>query len=184
MSDQRSVRIGLHARNDYAFAEGDYLVIREARIETIKMLSFTQTSVFERLRNQNPDLEFIVRLHDPRVGMAYPGPDDFAQAASARMEELRPFAVKFEILNEPNHNEGYEGWGSSDADARSFCDWYLEVLSLLRLACPWAQFGFPGPGAELASPRHGMAGDLQRRGPCVGLARMPRLLATRQPSEE
>jgi len=144
MPDQRSVRIGLHARNDYAFAEGDYLVIREARIETIKMLSFTQNSVFERLRNENPDLEFIVRLHDQRVGMTHPSPDAFVQTASARINELKSFAIKFEILNEPNHNEGYEGWGSSDADAQSFRDWYLEVLSQLRLAYPWAQFGFPG----------------------------------------
>ena len=144
MPDQRSARIGLHARNDFDFAEGDYRLIREARIETIKMLSFTQNSVFERLRRENPDLEFIVRIHDERVGMGHPDAEEFVQTAAARIEQLRPFVVKFEILNEPNHNEGYEGWGSSDVNAESFRSWYLEVLRLLRLACPWARFGFPG----------------------------------------
>jgi hypothetical protein len=140
----RSARIGLHARNDYTFAEGDYLVIQEARIETLKMLSLTQNSVFERVRRENPDLEFIVRLHDSRIGPTHPSPEAFVDAAIPRINDLRAFAVKFEILNEPNHSEGYEGWGSSDAEARSFRDWYLEALSRLRRACPWAKFGFPG----------------------------------------
>ena len=140
----RSARIGLHARNDYTFAEGDYLVIGETRIETLKILSFTQNHVFERVRRENPDLEFIVRLHDSRIGTTHPGPEAFVNAAVPRINDLRAFAVKFEILNEPNHNQGYEGWGSSDAEARSFRDWYLEALRRLKRACPWAKFGFPG----------------------------------------
>lgn len=140
----RSARIGLHARNDYTFAEGDYLVIREARIETLKILSFTQNRVFERVRRENPDLEFIVRLHDTRIRSTHPSPEDFVDAAVPRINDLRAFTLKFEILNEPNHSQGYEGWGSSDAEARSFRDWYLEALRRLRRACPWAKFGFPG----------------------------------------
>ena len=116
----RSARIGLHARNDYTFAEGDYLVIQEARIETLKILSLTQNSVFERVRRENPDLEFIVRLHDSRIGPTHPSPEAFVDAAIPRINDLRAFAVKFEIHNEPNHSEGYEGWGSSDAEAHSF----------------------------------------------------------------
>lgn len=144
MPETRSVRVGLHARNDTTFADGDYLLIQQARIETLKILSSTATSVFQRLRQGNPNLEFIVRLCDPRITTSHPTAQEFAAAAIPRINELRPFAVKFEIHNEPNHNERYEGWGSTDDDARSFRAWYLEVLRLLRPACPWARFGFPG----------------------------------------
>ncbi len=144
MPANRSVRIGLHARNDFTFAEGDYLVIREARIETLKVLSLTGNHVFERVKAENPGLEFIVRLHDERVGASHPDPESFATTAIARIKELRLFTAKFEILNEPNHHQGYEGWGSSDEAARSFRDWYLQVFRLIKQACPWALLGFPG----------------------------------------
>ena len=144
MPANRSVRIGLHARNDSSFVEGDYLVIKEAKIETLKILSFTGTHVFEKVRQENPGLEFIVRLHDSRIGASHPNPESFAAAAIPRINELKPFATKFEILNEPNHHQGYEGWGSADDAARSFRDWYLDVLKRLKRACPWALFGFPG----------------------------------------
>ncbi len=144
MPDTRTARVGVHARNDFDFTDGDYQLVREARIETLKTLSFTKTEVFDRLRRENPLLEFIVRLHDIRIGEGHPSAEAFATTAIPRLNELRPFAVKFEIHNEPNHDQRYEGWGSTDDDARSFTEWYLEVLRLLRAACPWAQFGFPG----------------------------------------
>jgi hypothetical protein len=144
MPDTRTARVGVHARNDFDFAEGDYQLIREARIETLKTLSFTKTEVFDRLRRENPLLEFIVRLHDIRIGPSHPSAEAFAATTIPRLNELRPFAVKFEIHNEPNHDQRFEGWGSTDDDARSFAAWYLEVLRRLKAACPWAQFGFPG----------------------------------------
>ena len=144
MPGTRSVRIGLHARNDVTFAEGDYLLIRQAGLETLKILSFVPTTVFQRLRQENPNLDFIVRLHDKRITTSHPTAEEFAAAAIPRIQELRPFAAKFEIHNEPNHYQRYEGWGSTDQDARFFRDWYLGVLRRLRQACPWARFGFPG----------------------------------------
>src|SRR5512136_1301811 len=57
MPDTRTARVGVHARNDFDFAESDYRLIREARIETLKVLSFTKTEIFERLRRENPLLE-------------------------------------------------------------------------------------------------------------------------------
>ena len=144
MPQARSVRVGLHARNDVTFTEGDYRLIRDANIETLKILSLTQTAVFQRLRQENPNLDLLVRLHDARVTTSHPPAEAFAAAAIARLQELRPFATRFEIHNEPNHVQRYEGWGSTDQDARSFREWYLEVLRRLREACPWARFGFPG----------------------------------------
>ena len=138
-------RIGLHARNEETFPEEDYRLIREARIETLKTLSLTEVSVYRRLREENPDIEFIVRLWDASFGVnRHPSPQEFVERLAPRIQELQPYAVKYEIHNEPNHYARYEGWGSTDDDARDFREWYLEVLKRLRELFPWAKFGFPG----------------------------------------
>jgi len=140
------MRIGLHGRNDYTFTETDYAAIRTARIETLKIMDFTTIPTLQRVRQENPEMEFIVRLYDDRIGTGHqhPSPQDFVTRFIPRINSLRPYATKYEIHNEPNHYQGIEGWGSSDADAQDFRQWYLAVLSLLRQACPWARFGFPG----------------------------------------
>ena len=152
------VRIGLHARNDYDFTELDYRIIREAKIETLKTMSHTKVDVYKRLRQENPDLEFIVRLYDDRMGKnhQHPSPADFAAKMIPIMQALQPYAVKFEIHNEPNHESGDEGWGASLDDASDFNRWFLEVFRLQKTACPWAQLGFPG----LALHHGGQGGDL------------------------
>ncbi len=138
-------RIGLHARNSMVFPEHDYELVRRARIETLKMLSIVEPSVYARLRQEHPDIEFIVRLYDDRLNRdSRPSPAHFVTRMVPIINRLKPYATKFEIHNEPNHVQGIEGWGPSDDSARSFRSWYLQVLSALRSACPWAQFGFPG----------------------------------------
>lgn len=138
-------RVGLHARNDVRFPEHDYEVIRRARIETLKMMSFTDVSVYNRLRREHPDIEFIVRLYDSQIHRdSRPSPAIFVARMVPIIRRLRPYATKFEVHNEPNHVTGIEGWGPSDNNARSFTAWYMQVLSKLRNACPWAKFGFPG----------------------------------------
>jgi N-acetyl-anhydromuramyl-L-alanine amidase AmpD len=141
----RTCRVGLHGRNHPAYEEVDYQVIREAHIETMKMMSQTDPDVFERIQTENPDIEFIVRLWDDRMGVdRHPTPQQFAERMVPIMERLRPYAIKFEIHNEPNHLHRYEGWGQEDADARDFNEWYQRVFKLLKQNCPWASLGFPG----------------------------------------
>ena len=138
-------RVGLHARNSVLFPNPDYELIRGARIETLKTLSFTEPSVYERIRQENPEIEFIVRLYDDRLpGGSHPSPGEFVARMVPYIKRLKPYAVKFEIHNEPNHVGGREGWGPSDENAQAFSAWYLQVLSALKQACPWARFGFPG----------------------------------------
>ncbi len=138
-------RVGLHARNSVQFTGHDYELVRQARIETMKMMSHTDISVYQRLRRENPDIEFIVRLYDDRLRHdSRPSPADFVAKMVPIIKSLRPYVTKFEIHNEPNHAEGVEGWGASDQHARSFLSWYLQVLPALKEACPWARFGFPG----------------------------------------
>jgi N-acetyl-anhydromuramyl-L-alanine amidase AmpD len=141
----RTCRVGLHGRNHEFFEEVDYQIVRDARIEALKMMSFTHPDVFKRLRTDGAGIEFIVRLWDDRMGVGHhPTPEQFVERMVPLMERLRPFATKFEIHNEPNHLHRYEGWGQEDADARDFNQWYQRVFKLLKERCPWALLGFPG----------------------------------------
>jgi N-acetyl-anhydromuramyl-L-alanine amidase AmpD len=138
-------RVGLHARNDVFFPDPDYDLIRWARIETLKTMSFTVPAVYARARQVQPEIEFIVRLYDDRIRRdSRPSPGSFVSKMAPLIERIKPFATKFEIHNEPNHAEGIEGWGASDDNARAFRSWYLQVLSALKQAFGWASFGFPG----------------------------------------
>lgn len=141
----RTCRVGLHGRNQEFYEEVDYRIIQEARIETLKTMSQTHSEVYERIKDDNPNMEFIVRLWDDRMGVDHhPTPEQFVERMVLIMERLRPFATKFEIHNEPNHLHRYEGWGQEDADARDFNQWYQQVFRLLKQRCPWTLLGFPG----------------------------------------
>jgi len=146
----RTARIGLHGRNDAQFQEADYQLIREANIETLKMMSLTDPAVFARIKAENPNIEFIVRLYDDRIGenSTHPTPAEYAGKIIPLMRSLQAYVTKFEIGNEPNHVHRYEGWGSEDADAEDFNAWFLAVYDLLKTAHPWAELGYPA----LATP--------------------------------
>ena len=141
----RTCRVGVHGRNDDRFEDADFQVIRDAKIETIKMMSLTNVDVFERLKNENPHLEIITRLHHPGFNTGgHPSPDEFVKAIVPVMAQLKPYCTQFQVHNEPNHVHRYEGWGNTDDDARSFNQWFLDVYARLKEAHPWANLGFPG----------------------------------------
>ena len=173
----RSARVGVHGRNDYwqcRFEESDYQLIREARIEHVKMMISDQAvrsevlgnavRAYKRLREINPDMDFVVRLFDAEVRFdpekkkgVYPTPQEFANKFAPMMNRLHeecPYVVKFEILNEPNHIGGIGGWGPEADQARDFSRWFLATYDLLKAACPWASLGFPG-----LVPHHGLKPD-------------------------
>jgi len=57
--------VGIHGRNDFwqgQFTETDYRVIRLAKIEMVKLMEYTRLNVLQRLRSENPSIQFIVRL--------------------------------------------------------------------------------------------------------------------------
>jgi len=59
--------IGIHGRNDFwggQFTEQDYQVIREAKIELMKLMEYTRLNVLQRLRAENPSIQFLVRLYE------------------------------------------------------------------------------------------------------------------------
>jgi hypothetical protein len=141
----RTCRVGVHGRNDPDFHEADYVIIREAKIEALKMMSQTKVDHFRRLKELRRDIELITRLYDDRFGKhGHPSPEEFAARMVPVMQSLQPYSTKFEIHNEPNHLDRIEGWGDRDDDARDFNAWFLRVYDILKGQCPWAQLGFPG----------------------------------------
>ncbi len=141
----RTCKIGIHGRNAPDYEEGDFEVIREARFEVIKMMSETRPEVFDRIRRENPGIEFITRLRGEGFNTGgHPSPNDFVAAMSPIVARLQPYCSKFHIHNEPNHWERKEGWGPNDDDARNFNDWFIQVYRQLKAAHPWASLGFPG----------------------------------------
>lgn len=146
MAATRQCRVGVHGRNDYTYHGRDFDLIREAKIEAIKMMSFNPPEILHQLRDVNPDLDFVVRLYDDRMGRGgrHPTPAEFADKFIPLMRQLRSYATKFEVHNEPNHLEGIEGWGQDDHHAGDFNTWFLDVYDRLKQACPWASLGFPG----------------------------------------
>ncbi len=134
--------VGINGRNDFwhgQFTENDYRVIREAKIELVKLLEYTQLSVLQRLRTERPSIQFIVRLYEQ--GQKPGPPTDFVTKHANSIEAFRLYANMFEVLNEPNHPQ--EGWGPTLDQAKAFNAWFLETLSLLKTRHPWAKFGFP-----------------------------------------
>lgn len=139
--------VGLHARNDVNFTETDWAIIRAGKIESLKMMTLSQDSVYEEARRIDPNMEFIVRLYTDRLGKGNViAPDDFVALFRDQINRLfQKFGVlKFEIHNEPNHPSGDEGWGASQQDALNFQAWYKRVFAGLRANHPWALLGYPG----------------------------------------
>lgn len=139
--------VGLHARNDQGFTQTDWLILQQAKVESLKTMSFTSDTTYTQARQINPSMEFIVRLYPGGSGRGHvPQPQAFADMFRDTIERLyRQFGVlKFEIHNEPNHNTGLEGWGDSQEDANSFQNWYKATFAILRERHPWALLGYPG----------------------------------------
>ena len=141
----RTCTIGVHGRNDEKFEEEDFQIIREARLESIKMMSHTNPADFARIKQENPSIQIITRLHGGGFGTGgHPSASSFVDEVTPHIQRLQGLCEWFHIHNEPNHVDRIEGWGATDDDARDFNQWYLTVLAALRGRFPWAKFIFPG----------------------------------------
>lgn len=141
----RTCRVGVHGRNQEEFDRRDYEVIQRAKLEVVKMMSHTRPEVFQKIKEENPGIEIITRLHHSDINSGgHPAPEKFAQDMIPVMNQLKPYCTKFQVANEPNHIKRYEGWGKENSDAEDFNQWFLRVYDRLKKDCPWASIGFPG----------------------------------------
>jgi len=135
--------VGIHARNDYHLAQADLDMIRIARLEAIKFLSFTDPIEALRTRRINPDIFIMVRLFSGELDSGkMQTPIDFVEKRSSEIKGWLAQDVRdFEITNEPNLLCEKFGLFCSP---EGFCIWFEQVLTLFREQFPQAKFGFPG----------------------------------------
>lgn len=150
MPSTRSVRIGIHGRNDPwqagEYPDSDYQMAKRANLEAFKGFSYTKLSAYQRLKKENPGLEITIRLDwGERVNTGgHPTPEEMRDKFVPIMNQLRSVCERYEVLNEPNHVDLIGGWGPTDEHAKDFNTWFLKVYDLLKSACSWAKIGFPG----------------------------------------
>jgi hypothetical protein len=146
--------IGVHGRNAQWFDSIDYDVVERAKLQSIKMMSLTDPSVFATLKQRFPAIRLVTRLYDDRFNAGNAtneadygyrvSPSTFADRMSPKIDTLRAFCNEFEVHNEPNHLAHYEGWGQTDEHARDFQRWFLETYRILKSRFPSVSFGYPG----------------------------------------
>lgn len=145
--------VGVHGRADGPLLEPDFPVIRDTRMEAVKLLSNAPPENIERLREINENIFLMVRLfagfRDRTVSSA-----DFVSWVEADVERLYRAGVRhYEVHNEPNLQ--IEGWQRSWQDGGQFAVWFLEVVERMKLRFPEALFGYPGlsPGWDISGQR-------------------------------
>ena len=145
--------IGLHGRADGPLLEPDFPVIRDTRMEAVKLLSNAPPENVKRLREINESIFLMVRLfgkfHERTVSSA-----DFVSSIEADVERLYRAGVRhYEVHNEPNLQ--IEGWQRSWQDGSQFADWFMEVFERVKGRFPDALLGYPGlsPGWDISGQR-------------------------------
>ncbi|HJO91647.1 MAG TPA: M23 family metallopeptidase, partial [Anaerolineales bacterium] len=134
--------VGVHGRADGPLLEPDFPVIRDARMEAVKLLSNAPPENVKRLLNINKDMFLLVRLfagfRDRKVSSA-----DFVSWVEDDIYQLYEQGIRyFEVHNEPNLQ--IEGLHHSWQDGHQFAEWFLEVVERLKSHYPEALFGYPG----------------------------------------
>ena len=149
---RRQCKVGIHARNAVWFRDIDYQLLRVMKAESIKMMSYTALDVFERIKREFPNILFVVRVYDTDLQNGFfdqkkhPMPEHYFSVIAPKIKQIHRVcgAQIFEIHNEPNHNESYEGWGDTEEHAKSFNDWFIDVRNRLKNKFDWIEVMFPG----------------------------------------
>ncbi|MGD2252063.1 MAG: M23 family metallopeptidase [Anaerolineales bacterium] len=142
--------IGACGRIGGALEEGDMSMVKEARLEAVKISLHEKAEALEKLRSINPEVLIVGRLRADFSSDAIT-PGEFVSAVEGDMRRLYRLGVRhFEVHGNPNLE--VEGWRRSWRSGAEFSDWYLEVLNSLREKFEKAQLGFPGlsPGGSIS----------------------------------
>ncbi len=138
----RHCLVGLHGRVDGPMERTDWDVVRDARIEALKLSRLASPEDVDRAREVNPNIFVLVGLsadfRNRRVDAA-----TFAQVVEDDLSRFYDKGVRyFELHNEPNLT--LEGYGSSWRSGREFGEWFLQAVGYLKPTFPEARFGWPG----------------------------------------
>lgn len=139
------MRIGIHLPNDGEIRPHRWRQVERFRLlKALVRLDTDDPLNYEALAaNAHPDAQFILRLYWP----GFWAPNDVIAEASARLPSLLSLLggsrCLIELGNEPNHRDGIEGFGSSEAKLAEYKIWYRELLEGLRDE-GFGGLGFPG----------------------------------------
>ncbi len=152
--------VGVHCRADGPLHDPDLEAIRVARVEAVKLMTTSRPENIDQLRQINPDMFIVVRMHADFTNRVVPAAD-FAHWMEG---DMLPFYSKgiryFEVHNEPNLTQ--EGWQQSWRDGREFGAWFQDVVARLKARYPEVKFGYPGlsPGGDVGGIRYNSNGFL------------------------
>ena len=149
----RPCLVGLNARDDGEMQEKDFLVIKTAQLEAIKIREHTSSEGISHLHQIIPDIFIMARIaYD--LGQAKVTPQEWVSRMSSDISRLYHLGIHyFEIHQSPNLQ--MYGWNYSWHSGFDFSRWWMDVVVLLRDPFPEAQFGFPGlsPGGQVSGQR-------------------------------
>ncbi len=136
-------KAGVHARvGEPVLRDADYTALGVARLEAVKLLTWTLPQEIDRLRAQNPDVFILARLMT-KIGAPNQFSDFFVAEVQDQMALYYARGIRyFEVHNEPNLTT--EGWTTSWKDGSEFNRFFLEVYAKLKPRFPEARLGYPG----------------------------------------
>jgi hypothetical protein len=134
---------GVHGRaGEPTMRQADFTALQQARLEAVKLLTWTLPGQIDLVRAQNPGVFILARLMT-KIGAPNQFSDFFVSEVQDHMAAFYARGVRyFEIHNEPNLT--MEGWRSSWQDGREFNRFFMEVYAKLKGRFPEAQLGYPG----------------------------------------
>jgi len=147
--------VGVHGRVGEPLQEEDFKVIREAKLEAIKLESTEPVESVKRIRSMLPEGEIFLRLRMD-FSRSRVEPADYVRQVAAGMGRYYRAGIRyFEINRSPNYEQ--DGWRRSWDDGRAYAHWFLDVQARIKQTYNDAQVGFPGLSPGGAIP--GLQGD-------------------------
>jgi len=151
--------IGLHGRSDGEMQEADVRLVRDSRMEAVKLTSHATHLSVRTMYRFNPGLFVmlrpIMRFHDDNRPRTISPAQFVAETTSdlQRMFDENPNIQYIEVHNEPNLT--IEGLGGYWKNGVEFANWFNETVRLFRQRWPDKKYGFPGlsPGPAISGLR-------------------------------
>jgi len=134
--------VGVNARPDGSFAQGDLDALQKGGVEAVKLPQNVKSEDLDRIKALLPNLWVAVDLRGKLSENAV-APGEYVQMVTADIQRFMDKGVQhFQIAREPNLYS--EGWGTTWANGTDFTIWFLEVYNRLHSQWPAIKLGFPG----------------------------------------
>lgn len=138
--------IGIAFPTDRRLQPEDYLALKTARIEAVKLVGETAPQEIGELRRQLEDPFLLIQLTDRFWEKDAPlsiAPADFASRTKSAVQSFHQLGVThFEIHHQPNLPQ--QGLGGAWGNGVEYGIWWITVRDLLALEFPNVKWGFPG----------------------------------------